>query len=255
MIDLHCHILPGLDDGSRNMEESVAMARLAREYGVSAIACTPHVHAQARPLGLQITRERIGDAVEGLREALRQNGVDMEIYSGAEYYLDKPFPLLLEENHPLATINNTNYVMVEFPMLHLPPYLEYSILKSDLDDEELRELIPFLRIIVAHPERNQEVMRNPERVERLKESGAIMQMNLGSLMGIYGKPIRRTAEKLLKKGLFDLVASDAHSENHIRAVFKGAEKKIRKLAGDRAFHLLWEDNPQRIARGEDIELL
>ncbi len=250
MIDLHCHILPGLDDGARNMDESLAMARLQSEYGVSAVVCTPHVQEKS---GIKVTRERIVDAVEGLRQALKKNSVDMEIYPGAEYYLDKPFPLLLEENHPLATINSTNYVMVEFPMLHLPPYLEYSILKSDLDDPELKELIPFLRIIVAHPERNQEIMRKPEQVEKLKESGAIMQMNLGSLMGIYGKQIRRTAEKLLKKGLIDLVASDAHSEEHVRVAFKGVEKRIKKMAGDRAFHLLWEENPQRIVHGENVE--
>jgi protein-tyrosine phosphatase len=252
MIDIHCHILPGIDDGAKNMEQSLAMAQMALEYGVDAIVCTPHVYE--RPEN-KLTRERIWKAVEELRESLKENGIKMKIHIGGEYYLDQPFPLLLQKHHPLAYINDTNYVMVEFPMLNLPPYLEFSTLDSELEDPELKKLLPFLRIILAHPERNAEIARNLPQADRLKDMGIIFQVNMGSLAGFYGRLIRKTAERLLKKGMVDLIATDAHSENMMKKIFEAAKKRIIKLTGERGWRLLCEDNPQRVIQGEEIEQL
>lgn len=252
MIDVHCHILPGIDDGAKSSNESIAMARAAMELGVEGIICTPHVQNKE---GSQLDREGIERAVQELAETFKREGVDIELYPGAEYYLDKPFPALLRDNHPLATINNTYYIVVEFPMLHMPPYLEYSILKTDLDDPDLERLLPLLRVIVAHPERNEDIIRKPERIFKLKESGAIIQMNLGSIMGIYGRQVKKTAEKLLKMEMVDLVATDAHSEEHMRAALGGAAKKLKKMVGEETFSLIWEKNPQSIALGKNVEQL
>ena len=106
-----------------------------------------------------------------------------------------------------------------------------------------------------HPERNAEIIRHPEKAGKLKDMGAIMQLNMGSLTGQYGRQVRKTAEKLLKKGLIDLIATDAHAQRKIPEIFEGAEKRIKKLVGDRGFRLLLEENPQAIIKGDEVEPL
>ncbi len=252
MIDIHCHILPGLDDGAGKIEESLEMARALKEQGVSAVACSPHVMDKPDD---RVTGERIDQAVENLRQVLKDNDVDIEIHAAAEYYLDQPFPRMLQSFHPLTTINNSRYVLIEFPMLHLPPYLEFSSLNSDLEDPELKKLLPFLHIIVAHPERNAEIIRHPEKAERLKDLGALFQVNMGSITGLYGRQVRKTAEKLLKRRLVDVIATDAHSAKRVPEIFQGAEKKIKKIVGDWGYRLLVEGNPAAILKSEETELL
>lgn len=228
------------------------MARALKEQGVSGVVCSPHVNN--RP-DAKLTRAAIEEEVGKFRNVLKEKGVDLELYPAAEYYLDQPLTTILKENHPLAMINGSIYMLIEFPMLHLPPYLEFSTLDSELDDQELRKLLPFLHLVVAHPERNAEIMRHPDLAERLKSTGAILQVNMGSLTGVYGRGVRRVAEKLLKRRLVDVIATDAHSSARVPEIFDGAEKRIKKLVGEMGYRLLCEENPQAIIEGEAVDQL
>ncbi len=252
MIDLHCHLLPALDDGPKVIEESVAMARLAAEKGVRAIAATPHIlqsHAAT------MTRARIEQALAQLRERLQAEGIGVELHLGAEYFLSMDFPHLVEKHFPLASLGGTRYVLLELPLSHLPPFLEYSSFKSGLHDQDLAREILFLRPVIAHPERYLEVVRNLHTAERIRALGYLLQLNLGSFAGIYGRGIRKTAEKIVKAGLADFVATDAHSAFSLKEILENGVKRLRKVAGEKKAQLLLEENPARVLKGQPLESL
>ena len=252
MIDLHCHILAALDDGPKVIEESVAMARVAAEHGVSAIAATPHVlESQA----MTVNRARIEQALEQLRERLRAEGLGLELLLGAEYFLSLDFPHLVAKHFPLASLAGTRYVLVELPLTHLPPFLEYSSFKSGLHDENLVRELPLLRPVIAHPERYLEVARSLQNAERIRALGYLLQLNLGSFAGLYGRGIRKTAEKMVKAGLADLVASDGHSASSLKEILVEGTKRLRKVAGEKKAQLLLQENPARVLKGQALESL
>jgi len=252
MIDLHCHILPALDDGPKVIEESVEMARVANAKGIRAVAASPHVIETQSGI---LNRERIEQALAQLRERLAAEGISLELRLGAEYYLSQDFPRLMEKHFPLASLAGTRYVLVEIPMSHVPPYLEYSTLHSGIKNPELLRELPYLRPILAHPERYLEVLRNIKTAERFRALGYILQVNLGSLAGRYGRSVRKTAEKMIQGGLVDLVATDAHSASALAEVLDGGLKRLRKVAGEEGTRLLTEENPGRVLQGQPLRSL
>jgi protein-tyrosine phosphatase len=252
MIDLHCHLLPALDDGPKLIEESVAMARLAAEKGVRAIAATPHVlESQA----VTMTRARIEQTLTQVRERLQAEGLQLELHLGAEYFLSMDFPHLVQKHFPLASLNGTRYVLIELPITHLPPFLEYSSFRTGLEDEELAREIPFLRPILAHPERYLEVGRSIQTAERFRALGYLLQINLGSFAGIYGRGVRKTAEKMVQAGLADFVATDAHSASSLKEILEDGTKRLCKVAGEKKAQVLLEENPGRVLQGQPLESL
>lgn len=252
MIDLHCHILPALDDGPKVIEESLEMARVALAHGVRAIAASPHV---LETQSATVHRSQIEQALERLRGRLQQEGIALELHLGAEYYLSQDFPHLMEKHFPPASLGAGRYVLVELPMTHVPPYLQYSELNSGVKHPQLQKELPYLRPILAHPERYLEVLRNLQLAENFRNWGYLLQVNLGSLAGRYGRAVRKTAEKMIQAGWVHLVASDAHSAPALAEVLEAGLQRLRKVAGEEGVRLFTEENPARVLQSRPLMAL
>jgi protein-tyrosine phosphatase len=251
MIDTHSHILYGLDDGARDEAASLAMARTYAELGFEKIIATPHISEKA---GYLPTRFEIEEKVAGLNRTLKDAGVPLELFPGAEYYMESSFVSLAERRWPLTHINGTFYILIEMPALFLTPNVGLSFFNSSVKNPELKKVLPFIRLILAHPERNEEVIKRPEAcVQGFKEQGIYIQMNISSLIGYYGKTVKKCAEVLLKAKLVDLAATDAHSSDQLATLFPQALERLEKLAGRKAIEVLLKINPGKILIGETLE--
>lgn len=201
MIDLHCHLLPGLDDGATNLEMSLAMAQLAVDDGITVVACTPHIH----PGIYHNTGSQILAATDRLREALQQAGIDLRLVSGADAHMTVRFTDKLAKRE-ILTLADSRYVLVEPPYHVAPMRLEqffFEILASGY--------VP----VLTHPERLRWIADLYPAVQRLIRNGVWMQITAGSLIGQFGREPKYWAERMLANGHVHLIASDAH-DPHVR---------------------------------------
>ena len=232
MIDCHCHILPGIDDGASDIEESVAMAKIAFADGISRIVATPHV-SDAR-----ISPGDIIKRVEELNRHLIESQVPVRIYPAAEVSISLDLPLFAQ-----YTINQTEYVLVELPPDFFPPFT--ANLLSWLLSEGLRP-------IIAHPERNTGVVRDPDRLFDVLQDGILLQITAGSLTGEFGIDSQICAELLLDSGKVHIIASDAHSCEFRQPILsKAVEAASRRIGAEQARRLA-RDNPAEILEGRTV---
>lgn len=200
MTDIHCHILPFVDDGADSMEDAVEMARMAAGSGVTAIIATPHCnlpHGEEKNYISRPLQERFFQ----LQQAVKAAGVPLSILPGCEVLCTPEVPGLLRQGR-LLTLAGSRYLLLEF-----------------FFDEELRYMDEMLSAVaaqglvpvVAHPERYEAIHRNPRVVERWFRAGYVIQLNKGSILGRLGRRAAWTAEWILSRGLAHVVASDAHS--------------------------------------------
>jgi len=195
MIDIHCHILPGVDDGPRTVEEALLMARLAVASGVRRVVATPHLG------GWEVTAaQHLVAQVHHLQRELNLSGIELTLAAGYEVRLS-PQLLLPADNERMYTLNRSRYLLVELPAAEYPPYTEAIIFELQLRG---------LAVILAHPERNPGIQADPERMGRLVERGVLGQLTASSLLPGAERRIRHTAERLLKQGWVHVLASDAH---------------------------------------------
>ncbi len=197
MIDLHSHILPGVDDGARTLDDSLGMAEAAVADGVRVIAATPHVRDD-HPTEAA-TMERL---VAELRGALAEAGIPLDVRPGGEIDLDWLDRLSPDELARFGLGGNPAYLLVEFPYYGWPLGLEALVL-----DLRARGVTP----VIAHPERSAEVQAAPERLRPIVLAGALVQVTAASLDGRIGKRVRATGLELVERGLAHLIASDAHA--------------------------------------------
>ncbi len=251
MIDLHCHILHGVDDGSPDLSESLEIARAAVAGGMKIVTATPHVMDRD---GARFSKQEIVERVKKFQAVLDEEGIGLKIVAGAEYYLDRDLPGLINLFPTLSTINGTQYLLVEMPGASVPDYIEYSVFNSDLADSSRRDLLLRLRPIIAHPERNQGVIRNWQKCFKLRDLGYILQVNLGSLLGFHGKHVKKTAETLLGKGIADLVSTDSHSAKQMQEVLTHGPKALKKLVGQKRLEVLTSLNPARVIKGDSVDV-
>jgi protein-tyrosine phosphatase len=203
VIDLHSHILPGVDDGARSLEEARSLARAALAEGITAMAATPHVRDD-----YPTTCEQMESGVELLREDFTREGIPLQVLHGAEIELSLLWRILPDELTRLTLAQSGVYVLVEFPYTGWPRSLDLAL--SLLQGRGLR-------MVLGHPERNPEVQDRPDLLAPVVEAGALVQVTAASVDGRLGPSSRLTAERLLERGLVHLVASDAHGP-HIRDV-------------------------------------
>ncbi|HEY7195561.1 MAG TPA: CpsB/CapC family capsule biosynthesis tyrosine phosphatase [Gaiellaceae bacterium] len=196
MIDLHTHVLPGLDDGARTLEDSRGLAEVELAEGVRTLAATPHVRAD-----YPTTVEQMEAGVSRLREDFRIAGIDLEVVAGAEVALERLEDLTREELGRFTLGATGRYLLVEFPYHGWPLALEHQVFELVASG-----LIP----VLAHPERNGDVQDDPKRLSRAVAGGALVQLTAASLDGRLGRAAERTAGRLLELELAHLVASDAH---------------------------------------------
>ena len=196
MIDLHLHILPGLDDGPATLGESVALARASVADGVRIAAATPHVRDD-----YPTTADAMEQGVADLRAALREADVPLDVRPGAEVALDRLGVLSAAELRRLRLGGETRYVLVEFPYYGWPLSLAADVAALGAGG---------MTAVLAHPERNGDVQADPERLREVVEQGALVQLTAASLDGRLGRRSRAAAFELLERSLAHLLASDAH---------------------------------------------
>jgi protein-tyrosine phosphatase len=235
VIDLHSHILPGLDDGVRTIEEARELARRAAAEGVRAIAATPHVRADF-PTRAEQMEERVAE----LRRDFAEQGIPVEVLHGGE--IDLSFRPTLESDQlsRFTLAQNGVHLLLEFPYRGWPDDLGESLL-------ELVELgtVP----VLAHPERNAEVQASPERLADLVRLGVLVQLTAASLDGRLGRSSREAARRLLELGLAHLLASDAHTPE-IREV--GLSAAVAAIGDEALARYLTEEAPAAIVAGEPV---
>jgi protein-tyrosine phosphatase len=196
MIDLHSHVLPGLDDGASEIEGSVDMALEAAALGITALAATPHVRDD-----YPTTVAQMRDGVALVRKALVERQIDVEILPGAEISFDQLHLLDAEDLRPFGLGGSPNYVLVELPFFGWP-------LNTAEELRRLREL--GFTAVLAHPERNSAVQESPQHLAELVHAGALVQLTAASITGGFGAAAARSSKTLLGAGLAHLIATDSH---------------------------------------------
>jgi protein-tyrosine phosphatase len=225
MIDLHCHLLPGIDDGAKDLETSLAMARMACSDGVSTIACTPHI----LPGVYNNSGPAIRQAVAQLREELSQAGIPICLVSGADVHIAADLPFQLGDGRAL-TLNDTRYLLLEPPHSQLPPRLDDLVFGL-----QAAGFVP----ILTHPERLSWIEGHYDRIRRLVRNSVLMQITASSLMGRFGRRPRYWAERMLDDGLCHLLATDAHDTKRRPPVLAEARELVaQRLGQDEATHLV-----------------
>ena len=234
MIDLHCHILPGLDDGAENLSESVAMARVAKAEGIQVVVATPHLFRG--DIGLA-DLAAVGRKKLELEAALRQAGIALTILNGVEVRFSHNLIAEIKKNKRSLVIHNSSYMFIEFPFDYV-----YSGVKEVFFELMSEGIVP----IIAHPERNSVFINHPGQLYDLVEMGCLSQANSGSFTGLYGQSVRETVERLVSWGLVHALGTDAHNSSSRAPRFKDALRIVESLIGPESARALVEDNPRAI---------
>lgn len=238
LIDLHCHILPGLDDGPRTMADSLRMAESAVRSGIGTVFATPHHLLSPYDNG----RDAVLRATSAFEEALGAAGIPLKVRPGQEIRLAPEWLSDAYEGR-LLPLGGTSYALIELPSSGIPADLEHS-----LHEMSVLGWTP----IIAHPERNREAARNPERLRPFVEAGALCQLTSHSVTGLFGGETRRAALEMCERGLVHLVASDAH--DCVRRPFRLREAltELAERFGE-AFAARLERNAELVAEGRRAE--
>lgn len=211
--DLHSHLIPGIDDGSKSMEQSIEMVKSLKNLGFKKLITTPHIMSHRFPND----RDIILNGLEDLQKELQTQNIDMPIQAASEYYYDEHFIELIRKKK-LLTFGD-NHVLFEFsyttPVFGVEQTI-YELLKGGY------------KPILAHPERYVYFASSPEKYHKLKEAGLLFQLNVNSTNDFYGKKTRLASKYLVDNGLIDFVGSDTHRPNYVEALEKSLNSKIFK---------------------------
>ena len=239
MIDIHCHILPDLDDGSTDLDESLAMAHIAATSGIEGIIATPHFRGEEQGLA---QLPKMLSRYRHFARALVRAGIPVKLYPGAEILCLPSTPRLARQKE-LPTLADTNYLLVEFLFEETQEYMD-SILRQIHDCG--------YRLVIAHPERYTAVQRNPAIADRWSRLGYALQLNKGSLLGAFGDRVQSTATALLEDGVIRLIASDAHSIARRTTDMRPLRQWLSRECPAEAAAILLEENPKRLLQNEEL---
>ncbi|MEH7252008.1 CpsB/CapC family capsule biosynthesis tyrosine phosphatase [Neobacillus niacini] len=237
MIDLHCHILPGVDDGAQSLSDSIAMAKKAVDQGIHTIVATPH----HRNNSYENPKQTILERVKELNRVLLEEKIDLKVLPGQEVRVHGE---MLEGYHggEILPVNHTPYVLVEFPSNHVPRYTEKLFY-----DLQMTGLIP----VIVHPERNQEIIEHSEILYQLVKKGALTQVTAASLCGGFGKKIKNFSMQLIESNLTHFIASDAHNITSRSFKMRDAFGVIEKKVGMDMVYM-FEENAALVIEGKTI---
>jgi protein-tyrosine phosphatase len=239
MIDLHSHILPGLDDGSPSLAESLEMARLAVADGTTHMACTPHITPGVYENGTST----IVRAVQKLDQVLRRAAIPLALYVGADIHITPDLPDQLALGS-MPTLNRSRYFLFEPPHHVLPPRLE---------DLTVRLINAGFIPILTHPERLTWTKANYDIIERLNAAGCLIQLTADSIIGAFGRTALYYSEKLIDEGRVDIIASDAHSATRRRPGLSQAVAVAAKRCGEDEARNMVLKRPGEILANRPIE--
>lgn len=238
MIDLHCHILPGIDDGPSTLAESIEMCRIAAADGIKTIVATPHF----RPGTYDC--DDVGKHTAALQKEILSRGIDLTILAGADVSVTPELVYHVEEDRRL-TINGTGrYVLAELPHEVVPLGWERFLLSL-----RVKGITP----ILTHPERGRWFLNHPEALVSFVLAGGLVQITAMSVTGSVGYDVREYCNFLLRRNLVHVIASDAHSADKRSPVLSGAVKAAAVIVGEANAYKLVRDNPQAIIDGKPID--
>ncbi|WP_336866193.1 tyrosine-protein phosphatase [Peribacillus frigoritolerans] len=236
MIDIHCHILPGVDDGSADMKESMNMARNAVEAGITHIFATPH-HLNEKYVNVKID---IIDRAAKLNESLQQENIPLTIHLGQEVRIHRDIFTSLEKEEILTLDNNGTFLLLELPSGRVPTYTQEVIYEL---------LLKGITPIIVHPERNKELIENHKLLFELVQEGALTQLTSGSIIGNFGKSIQSFSKKIIEHNLAHFIATDAHNIGSRGFTLQQAYETITKAYGiERTFY--FKENVEQLLKGQ-----
>jgi len=236
MIDLHVHILPGLDDGPGDWETSVEMCRIAADDGIRTLVATPHFHEGLFEPDRQLIADRARELADRIADVCR-----IEILIGADVRIGPNLPAKIRDG-VVPTLNDSGYLLLELP--DGAPLPELQRIVFDL-------MVHGVRPVLTHPERNPQFQGREERLRPLVDAGVLVQLSAMSVCGGFGRAARRAAHRMLRLGLTHCLASDAHSRVRRPPRLSGAVAEAGRLIGPGAARRLVVENPDRILRGEE----
>ena len=241
MIDFHNHILPNVDDGSKSLEMSLNMLRLAEEQGITEVVNTVH-YQHPKVENEDISFKRINGEIQKLQQELDKNRIKVKLHIGAEVFF---LPNLMEiKNDPLTTFNGSNYMLIEFLTYNLPDSHEQQFYNL-----KMAGITP----IIAHPERYKFVQNDLNNVVRWLELGCLIMVDAGSVLKQFGDECFLAAESIIKNQWCHILGSDAHNDGRRNFCLKDSFNIVKNWLGDDAYPLVY-DNPRAVISGEKIEI-
>ena len=239
MIDIHCHLMPSVDDGAKDLEETLAMFENAYTSGVTDIILTPHYIKGTK---YEINNEQKEKITNILREALRRTDMDINIYYGNEVYIDNDLVDMIKDKK-VATLANSRYVLVELPVNSMDNNAGnvFFNLRSN-------GYIP----IIAHPERYVYFQKHPEKVMDYIKLGCLLQGDYMSLLGKYGKKAKKTLKILLKNGVIKFLSSDIHHSYNDYHIPEAEKRTLRIVKDENIVNKLFVENPENVINDKII---
>lgn len=239
MLDVHNHMIPGIDDGARDMDMSLAMALIAVENGIRQIIATPHV----MPTVYDNDRAQILEAVAILNQNLQEQEIPLTVLPGGEYHLEPELPESWQKGELLSLNDNGRYLLVELPDGLIPDYT-----MQVLYELQLAGVTP----VIAHPERNRALQAKPNIMKRMANRGMVFQVTSASITGLFGREVQRNAMEIITSGHVTVVGSDAHSARGRSPRLREASDVIANRFGEECADVLCYHNPHHISRGSDL---
>lgn len=240
MIDFHSHIIPTIDDGAREIKETMKMLEEAYSAGFNGVISTSHYMENY----YEANHAERSTWIKGIQYGLEEKGIGLSLYLGSEVYFTENLLDLIKEGKA-STINESRYILFEFPLNAKPMNIEdfiYSMLSENY--------VP----ILAHPERYTYMQKEPELIYQLANQGVLMQSNYGSILGQYGKKAQVIVGKMLESNLVSFLGTDAHRANSIYTNIDSAANKIKSIIGKSKFDKISHFNAMKVIKNEKIEI-
>ncbi|MEG0180691.1 MAG: CpsB/CapC family capsule biosynthesis tyrosine phosphatase [Peptostreptococcaceae bacterium] len=241
MIDIHCHILPNVDDGSKSLEESIEMAKIAQNEGIKTIVNTSHYHPDFKYKKGQELSEVLND----FNNTLKKQGINVDIILGNELYFTDDLIGNLQDLD-FNTLNNSRYLLIEFSPNNFPKNLVDVVYEI-----KLRKYIP----ILAHVERYPKIQENPNLIYDCINEGALIQINAASVIGKNGNEAEKVSEILLANNMVHFIATDAHSSTKRRPLLKETYNYITKKYSEDVSKKLFIENQKCILEDQDLHFV
>lgn len=240
VVDMHCHIVPGIDDGPSTLEESMAMVQIAYEEGIRRIVVTPH----NKPGKFPNTYDTIKEKTKVLYRAIKEAGIDMKLYLGCEHFFEYDFPDKLLEGNLMTMGGRGHYVLVEF-------------MPSD-DWDRIRDAVQRIRMsgykpLIAHVERYMEVVKNIDRVKELIDMGAYIQMNANTIASPADHAQKKFVKQMLKHKYLHFVGTDAHSSSHRAPRMQKCLSVLIKAYGEGGARRILHHHPYQMMKDEELD--
>lgn len=239
-VDIHCHLVPSIDDGAKTWDESLEMARMAVADGIQTIVVTPHQLGNYSHNTGQSIRERTAE----LQQFLNENQVPLQVLPGADVRIEPEMIRLLRTGDVLSLADRRRHVLLELP------HEMYIPLEGLLDQLATLGMVG----ILSHPERNQGILKQPTVVEGLVERGCMMQVTAGSLLGGMGAICQQVSEWMLQRNLVHFLATDAHGPKARRPLLRRAFERAAELTDITTARAICCENPAAVAAGRDVNI-